>query len=630
VLRIYRRSRRSAGYTFLLALMSVLSFVTTVLAEDSEILPVAEVHAGMSGYGLTVFHGTQIDTFRVEILAVLRNYGPKRDAIVARLTGGPLAQTGVAQGMSGSPVYIDGRLIGAVAWTSTFTKEPLAGITPFEYMTEIPDRPMVAPSERRYTASPFDFESLWPSDDLHGAIPQVWDRSNQHESESARTFPEAWSLNPDLAKYAGTTFVPIQTPVSVTGIDPNAFGALQDLLGPFNMRAVQGGTVSSDSLGDAKIEPGSSLGVALATGDISLTSVGTVTSCDGDTVLGFGHPMYLRGQIDFPMSLAYVHFTWPSSFISYKMASGGRVVGAIRQDRRFGIAGVLGEIPDMLPVEINITGGVRPHTIRYQVVRDRDMAPNLIGIGLFGSLYELEKIAGPATIELTTRIDIEGHEPIVRNNFYTDDGGLIRAAQAALAPLAFLSRNPFEPIHINSITIDVDFTERIEAAFITGIELPRRVVRPGEPLVVRTLMQNYLGDAFEVDAEVPVPEDTPEGVYLVRVGGGPEAQQWAVKRMPGKYIPENLPHLIDLLKHEERNDRLHVQMVNRQIGMTVENRVLPDLPTTTFETLRHAVPGGRIGPVFGDPVATLAEDIDAYVIGEREISVAVYRYARPR
>jgi len=620
--------RGAAGRSALfgLALLAALAHASYATPARPDVMPPGDVREGMTGYGLTVFHGTAIDTFGVEILAVLRNFGVQRDAIVARLSGGPLAETGVAQGMSGSPVYIDGKLIGAVAWISSFTKQPLAGITPYEYMEIIPDRPMTRPDARRYTGAPinpFDFRDSLPETGGRRAP------STGPLTESLR-LPGSWASEPGLAPYAGSELVPIRTPVMVTGMAPEVVGELGEYLSRYGMNVVQGGTAASDSLNDVEIAPGASLGVALMTGDLSMFAVGTVTTCIGDTVLGFGHPMYFRGQIDFPMASAYVHFLWPSQNISFKLASGGPVVGSIRQDRRYGIAGVLGEIPDMLPVEVKIAGGPQPHTVRYQVVRDRDMTPNIVGYGLLAALYDLEKLAGPAALELTTRIEIAGQEPILRTNFYTDDGGIARAAMAAAAPLQYLSRNPFEPVHVDRVTFEVDFAETIDAAFITGLELPRRVVRPGEPVVVRTLLQTYLGDEFSVTTELPIDGETPDGVYMLRVGGGSEAVRWTVDRMPGRFMPEDLPHLIDVLNFDERNDRLHLEIADRQLGMTVEDRVLPGLPHTTFETLRHAVPAGKIGPVFGDPLVEHEEPADLYIVGEREITIAVYRFARPR
>lgn len=628
-----RHIRRLIGayiVSFAAAAAFVLGGTGTAFAKAPDVMPVAEVDAGMTGYGLTVFSGTAIDTFGVEVIGVLRQYGVQNSAIIARLSGGPLEQTGVAQGMSGSPVFIDGKLIGAVAWTATFTKEPLAGITPYEYMDEVRTRPMSAPDATRFTSAPLDPIDLWkPPMDAHA--PDWWSTPvDDIDWSLGPRLPDTWSSDPALAPYAGIEMVPIKTPVSVSGVDPRAVGALQELLEPFNMRVVQGGTMAAGALSNTELAPGSSLGVVLATGDLSVTATGTVTWRDGDSVVGFGHPMFFKGHIDFPMSTAHVHFVWPSQYISYKIASGGEIVGSIRQDRRFGVAGLLGEKPDMLPVEVNIAGGRGPHTIRYEVVRDRDMTPNIVSFGLMGAFYDLEKLGGPAAIEMTTRIEIEGHEPIVRKNFYTDDGGLMRATQAATRPLAFLSRNPFSPVRIKSVRFDLDFTEEIDAAFVTGIEIPRRVVRPGEPIIVRTLFQSYLGDEWAESTSLTIPEDTPDGMYLLRVGGGAEAEQWTVNRMPGRFIPENVPHLIELLNYEERNDRLHLEVVNQSLGMTVENRVLPDLPHTTFEMMRHAVPSGRVGPVFGAPIVEDSVPVETYVIGAREIPVAVYKHARPR
>jgi len=589
-------------------------------------MPVSEVRDGMRGYGLTVFHGTKIDTFNVEIVAVLRHDGGPGDAIIARVSGGPLEETGVAEGMSGSPVYIDGRVIGAVAWTSTFTKIPLAGITPIEYMVSILDRPLDQPGRDRYTQAP----GLSP-DDRSQPRPG-WGADTRRASSFDRppTLPSGWRTDPELAGAAGLDMVPIETPVAVTGADPRTFGSLQEMLSPYHMRVVQGGTMSGDSLAGAKLEPGASLGVTLMQGDITVGGVGTVTWVEGGTVVGFGHPMFYKGHLDFPISLAYVHFLWPSQYVSYKVTSNGPIVGSLRQDRRFGVAGVTDEVPDMLPVEVSISGGPRPHTVRYEVVRDVDFGPQLVTYGLFASLYELEGLVLPSSVEMSQTIEVEGHTPIRKRNFYSDFGGLADAAKSAVRPLQLLVRNPFEPVKINRVTYEVTFREEINAAFVRGLEIPRRVVRPGDSLIVKTRLQTYLGDEFETITELPIGEDVPDGIYLLRVGDATAAEKWQMDRQPGRFIPDDVEHLIELLNYEERNDQLTLEVVNKELGMTVEDQVLPSLPNTVFQLMRHAVPGGRIGPIYGNPVVRKQVPMSLRVLGSQEIPVAVYRFARPR
>jgi len=204
------------------------------------------------------------------------------------------------------------------------------------------------------------------------------------------------------------------------------------------------------------------------------------------------------------------------------------------------------------------------------------------------------------------------------------------AAQAGAEPLDALARNPFAPVRIERVAYEISFRENIEAAFIKGLEIPRRVIRPGEPLIVRAIFQTYLGRQFEKTLSLPISPETPDGVYILRVGGADAAQRWTVARSPGRFIPDNLDHLIRLLNYEERNDNLTLEVVNRDIGMTVDDQELPSLPPSVFELLRSAVPGGRIGPILGTPLVRKQEPMGLYVLGSQEISVAVYRFARPR
>ena len=612
----------------LLSLLACVSLVTAFAAgaDQPETLTSDRIHGGMRGYGLTVFAGTRIDTFQVEVLAVLRNYNVQSDAIIIRASGGPIDESGIVQGMSGSPVYIDGKLIGAVAWTMSFSKSPIGGVTPIQSMMTLSDRPLGQPPESR---------NVWqPGTSITPAMSPTEQNTVRRQALQPLTLPAEWSRDPGLAPFAGQTLVPLRTPVAIQGLDSRAMAYVQEILAPYNVSVVQGGGAGvQDSLEGVRLEPGSALGVAMATGDFSAYATGTVTACMGDTVLGFGHPMFGKGYLDFPMSLAYIHFFWPSQYISFKMASGGPVVGAIRQDRAHGVAGVVGDVPSMIPVEVNITGGRAPHSVRYEVTRDADIGPRMASIGVLVALSDLEALAGPAAVELSQTIELQRGDSVStvrRDNFYTDFNGLAAAAQAAAWPIEVLTTNPFETIHINRITFEISFRESIEAAFLTGLEIPRRVVRPGEPVIVRSRFQTYQGERFERESRVMIDDETPDGLYLLRVGDANTALQWEFQRAPGRFMPASLDELIGILNYRIRNDRYTVEVVNEALGMTIDDQVLPSLPRTTFEMLRFTVPGGRIGPVLGDPVSRVEVPAELYVLGSQQIPVAVYRYARPQ
>jgi hypothetical protein len=610
-------------------LIVIALLAATVLQASPDTISSAEIDARLKrgeevrGYALTVFNGTRIDTFQLDVLAVLRKYDVKADAIIIRARGDLLKPTGIAQGMSGSPVFIDGRLAGAVSWGRSFTKGPLAGVTPIAQMLRIPDRSMTPPPATSQTWAPGT----------------VIDRAFLLSVDSARTLrairlPPEWSDAPGLSAYAGTELRPLAMPLSITGLTPRTREIARKILGDLNIQVVQGGSAgAAEDLAGADLVPGASLGVTLADGDFAAAGTGTVTWRDGETVIGFGHPMFFSGNVNFPMSLAYVHFLWPSQIISHKVASPGPIVGALRQDRAYGVAGVMGEIPSMIPVHVSIKGGTAPHDINYRVTRDKMWGPRMAVIGLLSSLGSLEILGGPASLEMTQTIEIERGDSISRierKNFITDFNGLYLAAREAMGPLQALAMNPFEPVTIKKISFSVEFRERIEATFITGLDIPRRVVRPGDPVIVNVLMKDYLGKEHVVATKIPTDKDMREGIYELRVGDGPSAERWEHQRTPGRFMPMNLDQLIRALNFQKRNDGLSFEIVDKSLGMTIDDQVLPDLPNTEFEMLRFALPAGRVIPVFSEPVARLHKNLGRYVIGERRITVALYRHARPR
>ncbi|MDP6126464.1 MAG: SpoIVB peptidase S55 domain-containing protein, partial [Candidatus Latescibacteria bacterium] len=360
--------------------LAILINIGCALAASVPTMLSQDIKVGDTGYGLTVFEGTRIDTFAVEILAVIRNRTPQQDAIVCRMTGGPLERTGILQGMSGSPVYIDGKLIGAVAWGRSFTTEPLGGITPIESMLRVGRRTLAVPGPRQHVSTPqgnrLGLESM--------------------RGDSLPPFDEpvpGWSMMPE-----GPGFTPLVTPVFASGMDPRSMRRLQELLGAGRFQVIQGGASGAADMADVVIEPGAALGVTLMDGDLNLGGIGTVTWVDGDTVLAFGHPMFLGGRVDFPLSKAMIYFSWPSQIISHKVGAVGPIVGAVRQDRDAAIAGKLGDIPEMLPVKVEIEG---PHTTRsfnYRVIRDPDYGPRFAAMGLYNAVIAMEKAGGASTV----------------------------------------------------------------------------------------------------------------------------------------------------------------------------------------------------------------------------------------
>ena len=369
--------------TFLAAALALGVLIATPIAQTTY-LPLDQVKPGMIGVGRTVFTGTRLEEFKVEILGVMRNViGPKRNLILARLEGGPLAKTGVIAGMSGSPVYVDGKLIGAVSYSlGQFSTEPIAGITP---IAEMIDATMMAGATRatRPVSVPLqptarELLEIWARD-LGRARPFVEDPSQALVLSGASN---------DLGRF-GAMLRPIAVPMTASGFDASVFDSISPSLSAAGFvplsSGLSSGPAGSQSPGagisaanNRPLQPGDAVGVGLLTGDFELGATGTVTHVDGDRVYAFGHPLYNLGPTQFPMTRAEVQVVLPSLMSSSKLASFGEVIGTVQQDRATAIAGRLGPAPSLIPVTITLNSDRAPsRTFNFGVVRDFTFTPLL-------------------------------------------------------------------------------------------------------------------------------------------------------------------------------------------------------------------------------------------------------------
>src|SRR5262245_24480033 len=314
------------------------------LPAQNRMFPVEELRPGMTAVGRTVFEGDRLDEFKVHILGVLRNViGPKRDLILARLEGGPLANAGVIAGMSGSPVYIDGRLVGAVSYSlGEFSKEPIAGITPIAEM--IADATLATPRRQL------------PRVEVAGTLtPESFQASLRQAFSLTRPFaqsPGDVQVLGDVSAGLGTLLRPIATPLTLGGFDPSIVAPVTSIFHEQGFVPMLAGGAQSPASARAaapRLRPGDPIGVALMSGDLEIGATGTVTDIDNDLIRAFGHPFYGLGPTQFPLTRAYVHAVLPSLPASQKIASTGDVIGVISQDRATTIAGTLGKGPTMIP-----------------------------------------------------------------------------------------------------------------------------------------------------------------------------------------------------------------------------------------------------------------------------------------
>ncbi len=536
-----------------------------------------EVRPGMQGVGRTVFEGNRVEEFGVEILGVMTNFlGPDRDLILARLKGEKVEFTGVASGMSGSPVYVDGRLVGAVAYRilSTFMKEPIAGITPIEYMLEMtPQRDRPSPGRLARAEEPL----------VHGV--------------DART----------------ETFAPIETPFVVSGVPPAVLAEFQEEftragLGP--IQAGAGGGSPGETTGAATLAPGDPVAMQLVRGDIGVAATGTVTHVDGDRVWAFGHYGLTMGAIEIPMARAEIYLTLSSVQASTKLSRINDTIGTFTQSRLPGIAGVMGPSPDMIPVSVTWDASGTSTTRNYEVARHREFTPLLVGFTTLSSLARTPGFAGEMTMSLQGRIHLDGHPDVVISDLFTgftpEQSAAVEIARQMQSLFGAVFQNRFEDPRVTSVDVTVRSVEQSSLGFVEGVFPTRTAVRPGESVEFRAVIRPYRGEAYTRTFTYRVPEGTPRGQLAVYVGGSDELDQLE-RGVFARQVAQadDLDQLIALINQLRNSETLYMKVSRRHAGAVVQNEVLPSLPPSVIATLGANRGTGDVTPV---PETTLLED----------------------
>jgi hypothetical protein len=580
-------------------------FVGARATDATEFMSVDEVKVGMKGVGKTVFSGTRIEEFQVEILGVMKNARPHGDLILAKVSGGPLATTGMIQGMSGSPVYIDGKLLGAAAYAWAFSKEPICGITPIEEMLY-----MWRQMELEDAASGEE-SSILPSEQSGrlGAAVAPWPQADRR---SAMPSP--------------TGLVPIKTPVMVSGFDQQVIDQMTPVFEKYHMSPVQAGSGAGQDA-DVVLEPGASLAVQLVSGDVSLSAVGTLTYREGDRIIGFGHPMFFSGGVDYPMSGAVVHSILPSLATSFKLASVSDVVGILRQDRRSGVAGIVGQAPATVPVQLRVggSGRVEPETFHFDIIHNKFFTPNLVMWTILNSFLATGQAMGDATVRMDARLSIEDHGELRMENVFSGAAPHALVATELSEITTLLMSTPLQDVHLQRIKLDLTVEPHRRVARINGAHLDRATVRPGEEVGVTIFVQPYREEERAVKASLRVPYDTPPGRLIVQISDAESSISWEQRRAPHRFQFQNVQQLLEVLGSLEKNDQLILKLVTGRAGAVVRGRELPSLPPSALAALRGSLSGAQGGLTLQEVLVERRLDTDFVLSGHIILPLEVER-----
>jgi len=535
--------------------------LATALAAQPGFFPLQDVKPGMRGTGRTVFSGSQVDEFQVEILGVLDNVGPKESLILARLSGGPLEHTGVMAGMSGSPVYIDGRLVGAVAMAFPFAKDPIAGIRPIQDMM------------RPATALPSASGPV-----RHAAIALA-------DRDLTRVLPKPETGVPS-GPAGEARMVDIATPISFGGFSRatlEAFGPQLRALGLEPRQGITaGGKVESGMGNPADLKPGSMISVELMAGDLSVGADGTVTYIDGNRVWAFGHRFLAVGATALPFARADVITLLPNLNTSFKLASAREWMGTISQDHDTAIAGELGKSAALVPVSIGVSrAGRSVASYKVQMVNDPLLSPLLLQMAVYSAIDATERTVGASSVRVTGEVEFQNAPAPVRleNMYAADNGSAMLVSLSAAVPVAYVMQSGFSSLELKKVAIDVEAFAQKKELIIDGISVSRHEARPGEKVLLNVVLAGENGAETTRQVEYQVPIGAEPGPLYFTVSDANTANL-ADFRQILTTSPRSAGQLIATVNNLHPNTKAYIRVWRADPAFQLEGADLPDPPAS--------------------------------------------------
>ena len=547
--------------------MGVLRFLVALLVAASAfaqlpIFPLKDVRAGQHGIGKTVFSGNKIDEFQVEILGVLENVGPRQSVILARLSGGPLEKTGVMQGMSGSPVYIDGRLVGAVALAFNFSKEPIAGIRPIEEMLAV------------------------------GAQAAVQEK----EPLVARISPREVPLAPASsgAGALSTNLMEIATPVSFSGFTSATlehFAPELKKLGLEPRQGVSSGGKLPPKLGSPQaLRPGDMIAVELLSGDLSIGAEGTVTAVDGKQIYAFGHEFMSVGNTELPFARAEVLALLPNLSSSFKIASPLEWMGTITEDRSTSVFGELGRRADTVPLAITVKDGRRtPLAYHMQMIQDRVLSPYIVQMAVYSAIDATERTLGLGSYTLRGGIEFQrGLPPLKLDNTFAGDFNVPAQASLGVAsPLASLLGAGFDKLKIKDISLAIEASERKRMLQVDQVVASPAKVHPGDSVDLNVTFTGENGAELQKTVRYRVPVGAPTGILSFTVSDGSLSNALDYQQMAAT-VAKSPTQLVSFLNNLRPNTNAYVRVWRTDPAFQVQGDDLPDPPPSVGLILARA------------------------------------------
>ncbi|MFZ0687423.1 MAG: SpoIVB peptidase S55 [Terriglobales bacterium] len=575
------------------------------------IMPLDQIHEGMRGTALTVFEGVKPESMDVEVLGVMRNVnGPKGDIILVRLHGTKPEYTGVVAGMSGSPVYFDGKLAGALAFRiGEFSKEPIAGVTPIQEMLEI------NALDRSPSPLPLRASAPHPGSSTNGAATQT------------ATPGESAALVQNYSDY----LKPIDTPLVFNGFSAETLQRYGPQFAAAGIVPVMGIGSASDRKQPEPIEAGSAVSAVLVRGDMDIAATCTVTYVDPQRLLACGHPLLQFGEVDLPMTKATVLATLPSPMNAFKIVNTTETIGAFVQDRQNGIMGVPGENSKMIPVTVAMhmqsDGRTATKEFHYEILNNARLSPVAMAATVFNALHGTNEYGEDITYRMNGVLSVKGYPDVtLRNMFAPQDNGQPAAASAAATIGERFGRiysNAFDTPSIQGVKLDFDLVRERRSARLEASRTDVTEARPGDQIMVETVIRPYRGERLVRQIPIRIPTSTSKGTLRVLVSDGDTLDRMH-RGTPMMNRGLGLAPTIALLNKERANDRVYVSLIESDPEAMVADKVMPTLPLSVMNVMDN-MRGTQDMVVLGDSSVSEAstDSLDYVVSGAQMLTINI-------
>ena len=556
----------------------------------------SEVHAGMKGVAYTVFQGIRPEPMNLEVLGVLKNMnGPNSDVILIRLKGTKPEYTGVVAGMSGSPVYIDGKLVGALAFRiGQFSKEPIAGVTPIEQMLEI--NTLEETSAKRPATAVTPVGALGPVSSGH-----------------------------DVQNFANL-MKPMETPLVFNGFTEEAVRRFAPQFSAAGITPVMGAGSVSDEKQPEPLVPGSAVSAVLVRGDLSIAATCTVTYVDPERLLACGHPLLQFGNVDIPMNKAQVVATLPSPENAFKIINTTEAVGAFVQDRHTGILGRFDQTPDMIPVTLRVHGVSNPKTFHYEVLNNPKLTPVAIMSTAYSVLQGINEYGEDVTYRLNGQIDVHGYPEVkLQDMFAPSEGSVPTAAALAMSLGDRFGRiydNQFVKPSITGVELDFDILNERRWARLESARTDVTEARPGDQITIEAALRPYRGERIVRQLPIQIPTSTPKGTLRILISDADTLDKMRKSARPFAQRLD-LASTIAMLNKERINDRLYVSLLEQNPEAMVQDKIMPTLPLSVMNVM-EGMRGTQDMVVLGESsVGEESTPVDYVVSGAQVITITI-------